>query len=77
MSASENKTATQAADERFFHRTMPDPSRSGWYYQAREGVYGPFVTKESAQFDLARRIALRPERREELRSGQDDLVTNA
>jgi len=38
-------------------------SKPGWYYEAREGIYGPFVTQAMAEKNLALLIEINPRSR--------------
>ena len=69
--------ATNDLDSRFYHLALPDATQTGWYYQAREGVFGPFASRESAQFDLAHRIAIHPMRREEMSDRVEESTDKA
>lgn len=64
---------------RFFYLAPPDAAQSGWYYRAREGLFGPFASRESAQFDLAHRIAIHPMQRasvsHEQEASTDDMAS--
>ena len=37
---------------RFFYQTFVKGSGSGWFFNAREGAFGPFGTRLQAQFEL-------------------------
>lgn len=52
--------------DRFFFARLTDSHREGWYYQAREGAFGPFPTKQQAQEDLERLKTVNPAKRREL-----------
>lgn len=48
---------------RCYWTARPAPEcHGGWFYQAREGVQGPFGTKQAAEHDLAQLIAAPPPR---------------
>lgn len=52
--------------DRFFFSAQPRRQVEGWYYQAREGTFGPFPTREQAKQDLATLIAQNPVHRLEI-----------
>ena len=37
---------------RFFYQSFITGEESGWFFNAREGAFGPFKTKLEAQFEL-------------------------
>lgn len=51
---------------RFFQVTLHSGPRSGWYYQAREGTFGPFIDRGQAERDLLRLIDKNPSLRLEI-----------
>lgn len=51
---------------RFFRITLHHGPRSGWYYQAREGTFGPFATQGQAERDLSRLVDKNPHQRLEI-----------
>lgn len=64
----ERKTATRKSrkHERFF-QTHAEQARAAeaWYYRAREGIFGPFASREAAESDLANLIYRNPMKREQ------------
>jgi len=52
--------------DRFFFSAQPRRKVEGWYYQAREGTFGPFETREEAEEDLAKLKAHNPIHRREI-----------
>ena len=51
---------------RFFFSVQPKRKVEGWYYQAREGTFGPFETREEAEKNLEKLKAQNPVRRAEI-----------
>ncbi|WP_374089479.1 hypothetical protein [Methylomicrobium lacus] len=38
--------------ERIFNQLNPKTGRTEWFFYAREGIFGPFISKESATKEL-------------------------
>ncbi len=51
---------------RFFQVTLRTGGHSGWYYHAREGTFGPFISPRHAEQDLLRLIERNPNERLDL-----------
>lgn len=52
--------------DRFCFIREPRRDLEGWYYHAREGIFGPFKTKQHAEEDLERLKVVNPTTRREL-----------
>jgi len=63
----EPKVDTQLAREyaRFYEGYEAGRTTPAWYYRSREGVFGPFSSREAAEKDLADLLYRSPEKREQ------------
>lgn len=53
----EEKMRLAAYDERFFSASVESASNDKqWFYRAREGTFGPFLSREDAERDLSTRM---------------------
>ncbi|HYW92529.1 MAG TPA: hypothetical protein VFA95_08740 [Gammaproteobacteria bacterium] len=60
-------TAKRSGKGRFFFSSdEQEQSGEGWYYKAREGVIGPFQTRDEAAEDLESLISANPQKRREI-----------
>jgi len=51
--------------ERIFMHSNPSIGRNEWFFNAREGVYGPFLSKEEASHSLEEFIKHKIERNDD------------
>lgn len=60
-------TAGKSGTGRFFFLSdEQEQNGEGWYYKAREGIFGPFETRDGAAEDLESLISSKPQRRREI-----------
>lgn len=55
-----SKQRTKFSADRFFRVNSHLPGNSGWYYEAREGVCGPFPSRAMAEYSLALLAEMNP-----------------
>jgi hypothetical protein len=62
VAASVHVNDKKTDDERFFCRSGVGRGRSGWYFRAREGIFGPYGSLVDAHQELRDLIGTQPDR---------------
>jgi hypothetical protein len=62
VATSVHVTDKKIDDERFFRLSGAGRGRSGWYFRAREGIFGPYGSLVDARQELRDLIGTQPDR---------------
>ena len=65
MAGDKIETPEEEEQERFIREHAEERLGAAWYYRAREGMFGPFESRDAAEADLARLIYTNPKKREQ------------